>query len=152
MEVDAASAEAREIEAPISESVAANAELAGPNESGPASVGQDSAVPANRPNIIGEDPTIKTRKVFSAPPQIAGAVPAEDRAARSGGRGEPGSAHKVEGVTGEAGIRKHEIRLHGDVGAGNPSGDRAGMNGQVFISGGRKIEGKGHKETVLYSA
>jgi hypothetical protein len=25
------------------------------------------------------------------------------------------------------------------------------MNGQVLISGGRKIEGKGHKETVLYS-
>jgi uracil-DNA glycosylase len=79
--VDAASAEAREIEAPISESVAANAELAGPNESGPASVAQDSAVPANRPNFIGEDPTIKTRKVFSAPPQIAGAVPVEERAA-----------------------------------------------------------------------
>jgi len=32
-------------------------------------------------NPSGEDPTIKTRKVFSAPPQIAGAVPVEERAA-----------------------------------------------------------------------
>jgi uracil-DNA glycosylase family 4 len=32
-------------------------------------------------NPSGEDPTIKTRKVFSAPPQVAGAVPVEERAA-----------------------------------------------------------------------
>jgi uracil-DNA glycosylase family 4 len=32
-------------------------------------------------NPSGEDPTIRTRKVFSVPPQIAGAVPVEERAA-----------------------------------------------------------------------
>ena len=69
----------RDIDAPISESVAAE-ELAGPNERRPAVVAKDSAVPAIQPNFIGEDPTIKTRKVYSAPPQIAGAVPVEERA------------------------------------------------------------------------
>ena len=32
-------------------------------------------------NPSGEDPTIRTRKIFSAPPQVAGAVPVEERAA-----------------------------------------------------------------------
>jgi uracil-DNA glycosylase family 4 len=32
-------------------------------------------------NPSGEDPTIRTRKVFSVPPQVAGAVPVEERAA-----------------------------------------------------------------------
>jgi len=79
--VEAASAATGEIDAPSPESVSANAELAGPNEPGSAVVAQDSAVPVNQPNFIGEDPTIKTRKVFSAPPQVAGAVPVEARAA-----------------------------------------------------------------------
>jgi uracil-DNA glycosylase len=78
--VEIASVETREIDAPISESVAAE-ELAGPNERGSVVDTKDSEVPATQPNFIGEDPTIKTRKVISAPPQIAGAVPAEDRAA-----------------------------------------------------------------------
>ncbi|MEI9968552.1 MAG: uracil-DNA glycosylase [Terracidiphilus sp.] len=39
----------------------------------------DSA--AEHENSIGEDPTIKTRKVISAPPQIAGAVPVGERTA-----------------------------------------------------------------------
>ncbi len=78
--VEIASAETREIDAPISESVAAE-ELAGPNERGSAVVAKDSEVPATQPNFIGEDPTIKTRKVISAPPQIAGVVPVEERAA-----------------------------------------------------------------------
>jgi DNA polymerase len=47
-----------------------------------ADAGQSAAESAaQQENIIGEDPTIKTRKVYSAPPQIAGAVPVEERAA-----------------------------------------------------------------------
>ena len=43
---------------------------------------QSAAEPsAAQPNFFGEDPTIKTRKVFSAPPQIAAVLPVEDRAA-----------------------------------------------------------------------
>jgi uracil-DNA glycosylase family 4 len=79
--VEAASAATREIDAPSLESVAATAELAGPNKSSPGVVAQDSAVSAAQPNFIGEDPTIRTRKAFSVPPQIAGAVPVEERAA-----------------------------------------------------------------------
>jgi uracil-DNA glycosylase len=37
--------------------------------------------PAIQPNIFGEEPTIKPRKVFSAPPKIDAAVPVEERAA-----------------------------------------------------------------------
>ncbi len=36
---------------------------------------------AQQENSFGEDPTIKTRKAFSAPPQVAAAVPVEERAA-----------------------------------------------------------------------
>jgi uracil-DNA glycosylase len=79
--VEITSAETREIDAPSLESVTAGAELAGQNKSAPVVVAQDSAVPASQPNFFGEDPTIKTRKVFSTPPQIAGAVPVEERAA-----------------------------------------------------------------------
>jgi uracil-DNA glycosylase len=79
--VDIASEEAREIDVPSSESAAAQGELVGPNKFAPVVVVQDSAVPAAQPNFIGEDPTIKTRKVISAPPQVAGAVPVEERAA-----------------------------------------------------------------------
>jgi uracil-DNA glycosylase family 4 len=39
----------------------------------------ESAAQLNNPS--GEDPTIRTRKVFSAPPQVGGAVPVEERAA-----------------------------------------------------------------------
>jgi len=79
--VEAASAVTREIDAPSSESVAAGAVSAAPNGPGSGVAAQDSAVQAAQPNLIGEEPTIKTRKVFSAPPQIAGAVPVEERAA-----------------------------------------------------------------------
>jgi uracil-DNA glycosylase len=79
--VEAASAETREVDAPSLESVVEDAEMAGSNEPRPAVVVQDSAVPAVQPNFFGEDPTIRTRKVYSAPPQIAGAVPVEERAA-----------------------------------------------------------------------
>jgi uracil-DNA glycosylase family 4 len=79
--VEVASAETREVDAPSLESVAEDAEMAGSNEPRPAVVAQDSAVPAVQPNFFGEDPTIRTRKVYSAPPQIAGAVPVEERAA-----------------------------------------------------------------------
>ena len=41
----------------------------------------DPAASAAQPNFFGEDPTIKTRKAFSAPPQVAAAVPVEERAA-----------------------------------------------------------------------
>jgi DNA polymerase len=37
--------------------------------------------PSIQPNFFGEEPAIKTRKGFSAPPQIASAVPVEERAA-----------------------------------------------------------------------
>ncbi len=47
-----------------------------------AAAGQSSTESAaQQENFIGEEPTIKTRKVISAPPQIAGAVPVEERAA-----------------------------------------------------------------------
>ncbi len=47
-----------------------------------AAAGQSSTESAaQQENVVGEDPTIKTRKVNSAPPQIAGAVPVEERAA-----------------------------------------------------------------------
>lgn len=36
------------------------------------------------PNIFGEDPAIKPRKAFAAPPQVAAAVPAAERAAALG--------------------------------------------------------------------
>ena len=79
--VEVASAATHEVDAPSSESVAVNAELAASNESSTVPVAQDSAVPADQPKFLGEDPTIKTRKVVSAPPEIAGAVPVEERAA-----------------------------------------------------------------------
>ena len=47
-----------------------------------ATAAQSASEPvAQQENYIREDPTIKTRKVISAPPQIGGAVPAEERAA-----------------------------------------------------------------------
>jgi DNA polymerase len=79
--VEASSAEMLEVEAQSSESVWPDADMAGLNESGSGVVEQDSAVPAAQPNFIREDPTIKTRKVYFAPPQIAGAVPVPERAA-----------------------------------------------------------------------
>jgi len=79
--VEVASAATHEVDAPSSESVAVNAELAASNESSTVPVAQDSAVPADQPKFLGEDPTIKTRKIFSAPREIAGAVPVEERAA-----------------------------------------------------------------------
>ncbi len=42
--------------------------------------GQHEPTPSIQPNFFGEEPAIKTRKGFFAPPQIA-AVPVEDRAA-----------------------------------------------------------------------
>jgi DNA polymerase len=79
--VEIAYVETPEVDAPSFGSVAADGELAGPRELRPSVVAQGSAVPAAQPYFIGEDPTIKTRKVYSAPPQIAGAVPVEERAA-----------------------------------------------------------------------
>jgi uracil-DNA glycosylase len=79
--VEATSADAPAVDAPSAGSVVASAELAGRNEPGSGVVAHDSAVPADQRNFIGEDSTIKTRKVFSPPPQIAGAVPVEERAA-----------------------------------------------------------------------
>ena len=42
---------------------------------------QETAIPVIQRNFFGEEPTIKTRKGFHAPPQIAAAVPVEERAA-----------------------------------------------------------------------
>ncbi|MGB8030980.1 MAG: uracil-DNA glycosylase [Terracidiphilus sp.] len=53
-------------------------ELHEPNS---ASAPRELAASAIQPNFFGEEPTIKTRKGFTAPPQIAAAVPAEERAA-----------------------------------------------------------------------
>jgi uracil-DNA glycosylase family 4 len=78
--VEAASGAQGEVDAQSSDSEAAE-ELVGLGELRPSVIAQDSAVPAAQPNFIGEDPTIKTRKVYSAPPQVAGAVPVEERAA-----------------------------------------------------------------------
>jgi DNA polymerase len=46
-----------------------------------ASAPHEPAAVAMQPNFFREDPTIKTRKAFSAPLQIAAAVPVEERAA-----------------------------------------------------------------------
>ncbi len=51
-------------------------EMAGPNEPRPT-----PETPIAQPNVFGEEAAIKTRKVFPAPPQIAAAIPAEQRAA-----------------------------------------------------------------------
>jgi uracil-DNA glycosylase len=45
------------------------------------SINQPQAAQVNQPDTIGEEPFIKTRKGFSAPPQISAAVPVEERTA-----------------------------------------------------------------------
>ena len=44
----------------------------------------EPATSAAQPNFFGEDLTIKTRKAFSAPPQVGASVPVEERAAALG--------------------------------------------------------------------
>ena len=44
-------------------------------------VGQHETTPSIQPNFFGEEPAIKTRKGFQAPPQIAPSVPTAERAA-----------------------------------------------------------------------
>ena len=62
---------------PESESVAA----AATPESAQAEAQSQSQTAKPLENLLGEDPAIKTRKGFSAPPEIAAAVPAADRVA-----------------------------------------------------------------------
>jgi DNA polymerase len=76
--VEAASFETLEAAGPSSQPAVVDAETAGLNST---SAQQESAVPAIQPNFFGEEPTIKPRKGFSAPPEIAAAVPVEERAA-----------------------------------------------------------------------
>jgi len=64
----------------LPQSAAADAERVGQHEPHLAFTQTDSPAPAFQPNFFGEEPAIKTRKGFSAPPQIAAAVPAEERA------------------------------------------------------------------------
>jgi len=52
----------------------------GEGESTAPPVQQETASSAAQPNFFGEETAIKTRKAFAAPPQIAAAVPAEERA------------------------------------------------------------------------
>ena len=72
------SSETLEDAAPSSQSAAPDA---GPAEVNSASAQQETAIPVIQRNFFGEEPTIKTRKGFHAPPQIAAAVPVEERAA-----------------------------------------------------------------------
>jgi len=57
------------------------AEASAEHERDPSIGSKESKAPAIQPNFFGEEPTIKTRKGFSAPPQIAAAVPVGERAA-----------------------------------------------------------------------
>jgi DNA polymerase len=59
----------------------ADAERAGDHKLDPTSAHPGTPAPIIQPNFFGEEPAIKPRKGFSAPPQIAAAVPAEDRGA-----------------------------------------------------------------------
>ncbi len=51
------------------------------NEPSSTSAPHDPPALAAQPNFFGEEPAIKTRKAFSAPPQVGASVPAEERAA-----------------------------------------------------------------------
>jgi uracil-DNA glycosylase len=76
--VEGALAEIEDAALPIAQSsVAATDSTATDSSVGP----NESRAPATQPNIFGEESAIKTRKAFSAPPQIAAAVPVEERAA-----------------------------------------------------------------------
>ena len=79
--VEAASSETQEAATPPSQSAAPDAEPAAQNELNPAVRPAEPGASPVQPNFFGEEPTIKTRKGFSAPPQIAAAVPVEERAA-----------------------------------------------------------------------
>jgi uracil-DNA glycosylase family 4 len=59
----------------------ADAERAEDHRLDAASADPGTPAPNTRPDIFGEEPAIRTRKGFSAPPEIASAVAAEDRAA-----------------------------------------------------------------------
>ena len=63
----------------IPQAAQADSEWVGEHDSSPAQAGAPSYVV--RPNSYQEEPTIKPRKTFSAPPEIAAAVPVDDRAA-----------------------------------------------------------------------
>jgi DNA polymerase len=79
--VEAASIETQEAAGPFSQPAAADAEPARENDLNSAVGPTELAASAIQPNFFGEEPTIKPRKGFSAPPEIAAAVPAEERAA-----------------------------------------------------------------------
>jgi uracil-DNA glycosylase len=79
--VEAGFIETQEASAQTSLQASANLESAERSEPRPAIVTAAAAVPTNQPNFFGEEPTIKTRKGFSAPPQVAAVVPVEERAA-----------------------------------------------------------------------
>ncbi|MGA2753955.1 MAG: uracil-DNA glycosylase [Terracidiphilus sp.] len=79
--VAAESAETLEVAGAHLQPVAADAEPARENDSNSAVGPAELAAPASQANFFGEEPTIKPRKGFSAPPQIAAAVPVEERAA-----------------------------------------------------------------------
>jgi uracil-DNA glycosylase len=79
--VETVASEAQDAATPISLQASADAESAQRGEPTPAIVTQDSVVPADQPNFFGEEPTIKTRKVFPVAPEVAAAVPVEERAA-----------------------------------------------------------------------
>lgn len=79
--VDAAASEAQDAATPISLQASADLESNKRQEPGPAIVEAGAAVPVVRPTFPGEEPTIKTRKVFPAAPEVAAAVPVEERAA-----------------------------------------------------------------------
>ena len=57
------------------------AERVGDHETQLTSVQSEVTPPVPQPNIFGEEPAIPARKSFPAPPQVAAAVPATDRAA-----------------------------------------------------------------------
>jgi len=75
-------ADAVELAGPTpSQTALQEAEQPGLHEASAESALQERAALAAQPNFFGEDPTIKTRKAISAPPQVAVAVPVEERAA-----------------------------------------------------------------------
>jgi uracil-DNA glycosylase len=79
--VETASIEAQEAATSISLQASADAEPAERHEPGPAIVAAGAAVRVDQPNFFGEEPTIKTRKGFSAAPEVGAVVPVVERAA-----------------------------------------------------------------------
>ena len=72
----------RPVEAAMEEQAAEAAAASTDGDERPLNSGEkEAATPTAQPNFFGEEPTIKTRKGFHAPPETGAVVPEQDRAA-----------------------------------------------------------------------